>query len=69
MSYGIESKFMRVFLILAGATMVFGGPTYVALILNAVLKIDFAVSASVGFVVFLLGIFDLFYLARKKVIT
>ena len=49
--------------------MVFDGPTYLALILNEVLKIDSAVSVIVGFVVFLLDIFDLFYLAKKKVIT
>ena len=70
MSYGqIESKFMRVFLIMVGAVFVFAGPTYLPLILNEALKIEYAISMSVGFVVFLLGFFVLLYLARKKVIT
>ncbi len=70
MSYGqIESKFMRVFLIMVGAVFVFAGPTYLPLILNDVLKIGYVVSVSVGFVVFLLGFFVLLYLARKRVIT
>ncbi len=65
----IESKFLRVFLILIGAVFVFAGPTYLPLILNDALKINYAISMSVGFVVFLVGIFDLLYLARKKIIT
>jgi hypothetical protein len=69
MSFDIESKFMRVFLILIGAVFVFAGPTYLPLILNEVLQIGYAVSMSVGFIVFLIGIFDFLYLARKKVIT
>lgn len=70
MSYGqIESKFMRVFLIMVGAVFVFAGPTYLPLILVDVLNIDYAISMSVGFVVFLLGFFVLLYLARKRVIT
>ena len=60
MSYGqIESKFMRVFLIMVGAVFVFAGPTYLPLILNEALKIEYAISMSVGFVVFLLGVFVL----------
>ena len=70
MSYGqIESKFMRVFLIMVGAIFVFAGPTYLPLILNEALKIEYVISMSVGFVVFLLGVFVFLYLARKKVIT
>ncbi len=70
MSYGqIESKFMRVFLIMVGTVFVFAGPTYLPLILVDVLNIDYAISMSVGFVVFLLGFFVLLYLARKRVIT
>ncbi len=69
MSFGIESKFMRVFLILIGAVFVFAGPTYLPLILNDVLKIDYAVSMSVGFAVFLVGVFDLLFLAKRKVLT
>ncbi|XHH08000.1 MAG: hypothetical protein ACFCUE_10535 [Candidatus Bathyarchaeia archaeon] len=71
MSYGyqIESKFMRVFLIMVAAVFIFAGPTYLPLILNEVLTLDFALSMVVGFVVFLVGVFDLLFLVRKGVVT
>ncbi|MCL1978400.1 MAG: hypothetical protein FWG55_09940 [Candidatus Bathyarchaeota archaeon] len=70
MSYGqINSKFLRVFLVMIAAVFIFVGPTYLPLILNEVLRVDFVVSMVTGFVVFLVGIFDLLFLAYKRVIT
>jgi uncharacterized membrane protein (Fun14 family) len=70
MSHGqIESKFMRVLLIVIGAVFVFAGPTYLPLIMNEALNIEYTIAVSVGFVVFLIGVFDVIYLARKGVIT
>jgi hypothetical protein len=65
----IESKFLRVFLIVVAAVFIFAGPTYLPLILNEVLKVEHSVAMTFGFVVFLIGAFDLIYLVRKKVIT
>ncbi|MGD6933130.1 MAG: hypothetical protein ACQCN5_02880 [Candidatus Bathyarchaeia archaeon] len=70
MSYGtIESKFLRVFLIMVAVICIFGGPTYFALILNEVLGVGFSVAVTLGFIVFLVGVADLLFLIRKKVVT
>jgi len=66
---GMESKFMRVFLIIIGALLVFTGPTYVPYILANVLGLNVLASKVVGFVVFIVGILIVVYLARKKIIS
>jgi hypothetical protein len=65
----VESKFMRVFLILISAVLIFTGTTYVPFILSDALKLDYIASISIGFVIFIVGIFLMIYLIRKKVIT
>jgi hypothetical protein len=65
----VESKFMRVFLILISAVLIFAGPTYVPFLLSDALKLDYVASLGVGFVLFIVGIFLMVYLVRKKVIT
>jgi hypothetical protein len=65
----IESKFLRVFLIVVAAVCIFAGPTYFALILNEALNVGHSAAVAAGFVVFLVGVFDLLFLVRKKVIT
>lgn len=69
MSSQIDSKFLRVFLIVVAVVCIFGGPTYFALILNEVLNVETSVAMIMGFVVFLVGVFDLLFLAKKKVVT
>jgi hypothetical protein len=64
-----ESKFLRVFLILVAVVCIFAGPTYFALILNEALNVEFSVAVTAGFIVFLVGVFDLLFLIRKKVVT
>ena len=54
----INSKFLRVFLIMIATVFIFAGPTYLPLILNEALSVDLTVSVIAGFVV-----------ARKKVIV
>jgi len=66
---GMESKFMRVFLIIIGALLVFTGPTYVPYILANVLGLNVLASKVFGFVVFIVGILIVVYLARKKIIS
>jgi hypothetical protein len=65
----IESKFMRVLLIFISVVFIFAGPTYFALILDDVLKLGSSAAMVAGFIVFLVGAFDLVYLVRKKVIV
>jgi len=66
---GIESKFMRVFLVIIGALLVFMGPTYVPYILANVLNLNVLAANVVGFVFFIIGILIVLYLARKKIIS
>jgi hypothetical protein len=66
---GMESKFMRVFLIVIGALLVFAGPTYVPYILANVLNLNVLAANVVGFVIFIVGILIIIYLARKKIIS
>lgn len=65
----LESKFWRVFLILVAALMIFAGPTYVSYILADALKLNYIASIVIGFALFIVGIFTMIYLIRKKVIT
>ncbi len=62
------SKFGRIFLIIVAMALIFAGPTYLVYILNS-LNVNFAASAVIGFVVFIVGIVLALYLVRKKVIT
>jgi len=66
---GMESKFMRVFLIMIGALRVFMGPTYMPYILANVLDLNVLASKIVGFVIFIVGILIVIYLSRKKIIV
>jgi hypothetical protein len=66
---GMESKFMRVFLIMIGALLVFMGPTYIPYILANVLDLNVLASKIVGFVIFIVGILIVIYLSRKKIIV
>lgn len=65
----IESKFMRVFLVLIGALLIFIGPTYIPYILSNVLGLDYIASIVIGIVLLVVGILMIVYLAKKKVIT
>ncbi len=65
----IESKFMRVFLVLIGALLIFTGPTYIPYILSNVLGLDYIASIVIGIVLLVVGILMIVYLAKKKVIT
>jgi uncharacterized membrane protein HdeD (DUF308 family) len=63
-----ESKFMRVFLILIGALLIFAGPTYVSYILE-VIGLNYIASVAIGIALFAVGILMIVYLAKKKVVT
>jgi uncharacterized membrane protein HdeD (DUF308 family) len=65
----LVSMFWRVFLILGAALMIFAGPTYVPYVLNDALKLNYIASIVIGFALFIVGIFTMIYLIRKKVIT
>jgi hypothetical protein len=66
--FDLNSKFMRAFLILVAAFLVFAGPTYVPFVLAEVLKVNQAASMVFGFVLLIIGLALMVYLIRKKII-
>jgi hypothetical protein len=67
--FNIDSKFMRVLLILVSVFLVFAGPTYVSYLLANVLKVNYVASVVSGFALLIVGLFLMWFLIRKKVIT
>lgn len=66
--FNLSSKFMRVFLILIMAFLIFAGPTYVPYVLTGLLKVNQAASIVFGFVLLIVGLTLMWYLIRKKII-
>ncbi len=66
--FNISSKFMKVFLALLAALLVFAGPTYVPYVLADMLKLDSVAARVFGFVLLAMGLALMWYLIRKKVI-
>ena len=65
---GLDSKFMKVLLIIIAGVLMFVGPTYVPYLLSDILKVDYIASIVVGALLFIFGLVLLVYLYRKKVI-
>ena len=65
---GLDSKFMKVALMIVAVLLIFVGPTYIPYLLSDILKIDYIASIVVGALLFIVGLVMLFYLYRKKVI-
>lgn len=67
--YGMESKFMRVLLIIVAVLLLFAGPTYIPYVLSNVLSLSSVVSIAAGLALFIVGLFLVMFLVRKKIIT
>ena len=67
--FGINSKFMKIFLVLTTVFLIFIGPTYVSYLLSEVLNLNYIVSVTVGFSLFLLGLLLMYFLVKNKIIT
>ena len=65
----LSTKFGKVVMIILAVFLVFAGPTYVVYGLGVALKINLAASFVVGFVLFIIGIVLMRYLAKNKIIT
>ena len=65
---GLDSKFMKVLLIIVAGLLIFVGPTYIPYLLSDILKVDYIASLVVGALLFIVGLVMLIYLYRKKVI-
>ena len=66
--FDLSSKFMKVFLVIVAAFLVFVGPTYVPYVLVNVLNINYIASIVFGFVLLIIGLALMWYLIRKKII-
>jgi cytochrome c biogenesis protein CcdA len=66
--FDLNSKFMRVFLVIVAALLVFAGPTYVPYVLVDVLNLNQVAAIVFGFVLLVMGLALMWYLIRKKII-
>ena len=67
--FDVDSKFLRVLLIIAAVVLLFAGPTYVPYLLSNVLNLGSVVSVVAGAILFVVGFFLTLFLVRKKVIS
>ncbi len=63
------SSRMKAVLIILSAILIFAGPTYLVYILQRVLDLNYIISDSSGFVLFIIGLAILYYLIKRKVIS
>lgn len=66
--FDLSSKFMKVFLVIVAAFLVFVGPTYVPYVLVNVLNVNYVASMVFGFALLIIGLALMWYLIRKKII-
>jgi hypothetical protein len=67
--FDVSSKFLRVLLIIVAVILIFVGPTYIPYLLSDVLKLNYFASIGIGFALFIAGLFLMWFLVRKKIIT
>jgi len=67
--FDIDSKFLRVLLIIATVFLLFAGPTYIPYLLSNILNLGSFISVVVGVVLFATGVFLMVFLVRKKIIS
>jgi hypothetical protein len=67
--FDVNSKFMKIFLILLSVFLIFAGPTYISYVLFDALKVNYVASVVSGFALFVVGLLLMLFLIRKKIIT
>jgi uncharacterized protein YjeT (DUF2065 family) len=65
----INSKFMKTLLIILTGFLIFVGPTYAPYAMIHALKLSFVRSMAAGAVLFVIGLFLLWFLIRKKILS
>jgi hypothetical protein len=65
----VDSKFLRVILIIVAAFLIFAGPTYVSYVLFDVLNVNYVASVVSGIALFIAGLLLMLFLIRKKIVT
>jgi hypothetical protein len=64
-----DSKFMKILLVLTTVFLIFAGPTYVSYLLSEVFNLNYLAAVTVGFSLFLVGLFLLYFLVKRKIIA
>jgi cytochrome c oxidase assembly factor CtaG len=67
--FDVSSKFWRVFLVIVTALLMFVGPAYIPYLLFDALKVNYIASIVTGIALFIAGLFLMWFLVRKKIIT
>jgi hypothetical protein len=66
----LNSKFWKTFLVILAVFLTFAGPTYmVYVVFLKILKMDYIVSMTSGFALFIVGLVFIWYLIKRKVIS
>jgi hypothetical protein len=67
--FDVNSKFMRILLVIVTALLIFAGPTYFSYLLFEVLNVSYVASVAAGIALFIAGLLLMLFLIRKKIIT
>ena len=67
--FDMDSKFLKILLVLTSVFLIFVGPTYVSYVLAKVLNLNYFAVIIVGFILFLSGLFLMYFLIKKKIIA
>jgi len=67
--FDVSSKFWRVLLVIAAVFLIFAGPTYISYLLFNIFNVNYVASIVSGFALFIVGLFLMWFLIRKKIIT
>jgi hypothetical protein len=65
----LNSKFLRILLLILMVFLIFAGPTYFSYLLFDVLNLSYLVSIITGFFLFVAGLLLMWFLIRKKIIN
>ncbi len=67
--FDVSSKFWRVLLVIVAVFLIFAGPTYISYLLFNILNVNYVASIVSGFTLFIVGLFLMWFLIRKKIVT
>jgi hypothetical protein len=67
--FDLSSKFLRGFLVIVTVLLIFVGPTYIPYVLFDLFKVNYIASIVTGIVLFIAGLFLMWFLVRKKIVT
>ena len=67
--FDMNSKFWRVFLLIVAVFLIFAGPTYVSYLLSNILNVNYVASIFSGLALFIAGLFLVWFIIRKKIVT